>query len=81
MLGIAVVGTFHSHIFAAPVPGEGDIDGSFDGQLMFIFDTEAQKFALWLIARRRAKKLRLKLIDGRRRFGKNDEHLVRVDNR
>jgi proteasome lid subunit RPN8/RPN11 len=54
-LGFTIAGTFHSHIVSAPIPGEGDIRGAIDGELMLIFDAISSEVRLWRIRRGKAR--------------------------
>lgn len=63
--GHSVVGTFHSHILARPIPSAGDIDGAFDGDLMLILDTIADRqvrAAMWWIREGATSRVRIRRI-------------------
>lgn len=53
-LDLEVVGTFHSHIYAFPKPGESDIRGAADDSLMLVIDSVDRKIGLWRIRNNRA---------------------------
>jgi proteasome lid subunit RPN8/RPN11 len=48
-LGHRVVGTYHSHPVSEAVPGESDIRGAEDGELMLIISGPGQEAKLWRI--------------------------------
>ena len=50
-----IVGTYHSHPLSGIAPGESDIRGAQDGELMLIFDCWDNKIGLWRIFRGEAK--------------------------
>lgn len=54
MLGLEVVGTFHSHPFSSAQPGRTDIKGADAGSLMLIFDCTIRDVRLWRIQNGRA---------------------------
>jgi len=57
-LGSEVVGTFHSHVVADPVPGPGDIRGAYEGHAMIIIDAWTSELRAWRIRGERAYRLR-----------------------
>ncbi len=58
----AIVGTFHSHPYAIAKPGDSDIAGAFDDEIMLIIDVLDADIGLWSIKAKKAKKLRFKFI-------------------
>ena len=57
-LGSEVIGTFHSHVVADPVPGPGDIRGAWEGHAMVIIDAWTGELRAWRIRGKRAYRLR-----------------------
>jgi proteasome lid subunit RPN8/RPN11 len=57
-LGSEVIGTFHSHVVADPVPGPADIRGAWEGHAMVIIDAWTGELRAWRIRGERAYRLR-----------------------
>ena len=49
-LGLRVVGTFHSHPFTEPVPGERDLASIWRGSMQLIYDVCGRAARLWTVA-------------------------------
>lgn len=49
VLGLEIVGTFHSHPVGVATPGRADIVNAVDDSLMFIFDCMGKSGNLWKI--------------------------------
>jgi proteasome lid subunit RPN8/RPN11 len=61
-LDLEIVGTFHSHIFSPPEPGESDIRGAVNDSLMLVIDSMEREVTLWRIRNKRAYPLTFRLI-------------------
>jgi proteasome lid subunit RPN8/RPN11 len=62
MLGLEIVGTFHSHPISEAIPGPNDVKYALDDSLMLIFDCIGKEGKLWYIKDGRSRKRDIELI-------------------
>ena len=62
VIGASVAGTYHSHLLSEARPGDGDLQGACDGDLMLILDTVGKTARLWRVRRRHAYSVNFELI-------------------
>lgn len=62
MLGLEIVGTFHSHPISEAIPGPNDVKYALDDSLMLIFDYIGKEGKLWYIKDGRSRKREIELI-------------------
>lgn len=63
VLGHEIVGSFHSHPAYIARPGEGDLKGAVDDELMLIIDCMDSEALLWRIKNGKARQVSMQIIE------------------